>query len=138
MIKIILTTFLLFNLLKADSSYEIKLIESIMLSLYHKDMPIRIYADEETAKLLQDSHNFKILTQCNESVKLLIGKNFQELPKECQEKPLFSTNYREFKNNKNSFGAFYWRKGRPQLKFMSERVSRFNLTLTKNLRKYTE
>jgi len=68
----------------------------------------------------------------------LVGRSFPELPAECQDKPLFSTSYRIYKNLEKSFGAFYWRKGRPQLRFKKEGLERYHLILPEILQRYEE
>jgi hypothetical protein len=135
--KIFLFPLLIYAILSADSNYELKLFETIMPSIF-KNNPIRVYLDDDMRDLLKDSEVFEIVDNCNADVDLLIGKKCLNLQPECKDKALFSTSYRSFKKNKNSFGAFYWRKGRPQLKFNSEVMKRYRIDLPQNLQRYKQ
>ena len=124
-------------MLFAEDSYELKLYESVLPMIF-KNTPIHIYADADIKKLLSKSTLFKIVSVCDNNTTLIIGKNFTNLPESCEDKPLFATSYRWYKNHKNSIGAFYWRKGRPQLKFKKEALYDFNITLPQALSKYAQ
>jgi hypothetical protein len=79
---------------------------------------------------------FNVTSICDDTVSVVIGRRVNDLPLECQDKPIFATNYRVYKKNQNAFGAFYWRKGRPQLKLNKERMQTLNLSLPNDLQKY--
>ena len=51
---------------------------------------------------------------------------------------LFVTDYKLLKKYKNAVGAFYWKKGRPTIIFIRERVERKNISLPSSLEKYLE
>jgi len=121
--------------LLANDMYEIRLLESVLGSLFEVKK-IKVYADADAKTLLQRSEKFEIIDKCNKNVLLLVGSNFQNLPEVCQKKPLFAMSYKNYKKDENAFGAFYWRKGRPQLKFKKERIKKFHLTLPDKLKKY--
>ncbi len=134
--KRIIIIFVFFTtILNASNNYELKLYEKILPPIFSK-IPLTVFADKDANELLNISKKFKIVTNCNEAVVILIGRNFLNIPDDCKDKPIFSTSYRSFKNSKNSFGAFYWRKGRPQIKFKNKVLVRYNLTLPNFLRKY--
>jgi len=135
MIKGLLTLFFTFTLLNAQSNYELKLYETIIPSIF-KDRPIRVYLDKDMQSILQSSKKFAILKVCDASVNILIGNKFDNLPNSCQNKPLFATEYRTFKENRNSFGAFYWRKGRPQIKFKKSTLLRYDIHLPNSFQRY--
>ena len=135
--KILIVLLIYYNCLNASDNYELKLYEKVLPSIFTK-LPIKVFVDKKHRKMLQNSSKFKVVDNCNESVVLLVGKDFTKLPSECKNKPLFSTSYRSFKNDKNSFGAFYWRKGRPQIKFKNDVLDRYNLNLPASLKKYAK
>ena len=132
--KIFLIVFFL-NILLADKNYELKLYEKILPLIFEK-YGIKIFVDNEAKQILKDSKFFIITNNC-QNADLLIGKNKKSFINKCLNKPLFATSYKGFKL-KNSFGAFYWRKGRPQLKFKIDIIEKFNLKLPKNLRRYAQ
>ena len=135
--KIIFILLIFWNILFANNSYELKLYEKILPSIFLQ-MPIKIYTDKDTKKLLVNSDKFDILTTCTDAVVVIVGKNFENISQECTNKPIFATSYRWFKKNQNSFGAFYWRKGRPQLKFKLDILNKYNLVLPDTFEKYAK
>ena len=122
--------------LSADGAYELKLYEKIIPLIFQSDH-IRVYTDKTSKEILMNSKIFEIVQECIDG-DLLIGKDFQELTEHCNTKPIFSTSYQSFKNTQNSFGAFYWRKGRPQIKFNLNRIDMMQLNLPKSLQKYAQ
>ena len=132
--KNIFLTLIFSTVLFAGSSYELKLYEKVLPYIF--ETPIKVYVDDDTKKLLQNSDKFEIVSTCSDAVVLLIGKNFEDLPLKCKEKPLFATSYRWYKNYENTLGAFYWRKGRPQLRFKKDTFKRHNINLPPSLIRY--
>ena len=119
----------------SNNNYELKLYEKILPNIFKKEL--LIYADKNSKEILQDSNILKLTTNCIDA-DIFIGKSFKNLPLKCQDKPIFSTNYRSFLNNDNSIGAFYWRKGRPQIKFKLDVLKRYNLKLSQSLMEFTQ
>jgi len=135
--KSIFFTLILPIFLFANQKYELKLYESIFSSIFdHKD--IKIYADEEHRKMLHESSKLNVVPTCTKETTLLLGKKFINLPDVCKNKPVFSTNYRDYKKMSNSFGVFYWRKGRPQIRFKKKALLLYHITLPKSLQKYAK
>ena len=136
MIKIFIIIVLLITQISAKDDYELKLYERILPVIFNKNI-LNIYTDKKTKDIIKQSDKFNLVIDCN-SATIIIGKDLSYLPNSCLEKPIFSTSYRSYKNTKNSFGAFYWRKGRPQVKFKLEMIKKFELNLPKSLRKYAK
>lgn len=132
--KIILILLLLFAFLNAKDNLTLELYKKVLTSIFHSQT-IKVYTDSETREILQQSSKFEIVDSCDKSVAVLVGK-FSKLSTICKDKPLFSTDYRGFKNTPNSFGAYYWRKGRPQLKFKRKVLDKFHLSLPTTLERY--
>jgi len=133
--KIIFLIVLIFNNLLANKNYELELYEKILPLIFDKSS-IKVYADSEAKQILKNSKIFIIIDSC-QNADLLIGKNKKSFLNKCLNKPLFATSYKGFKL-KNSFGAFYWRKGRPQLRFKLDTINKYKLNLPSNLKRYSE
>ena len=133
--KILIICTFISVILSASNNYELSLYEKVLPTIFIKT-PIRVFVDKEMEELLKHSDKFKIVHTCNKSIVILIGNNFSNLPEVCKDKPFFTTSYKSFKNDENSFGAFYWRKGRPQIRFKKHVVDRYNLKLPYSLKKY--
>ena len=134
---ILIASFVFCNILVANSSYAVKLYEKILPSMI-ENRPIKVFVDKETKELLKNSELFQIVEVCTEKVDILIGQNFHYITEECEKKPIFATNYKTYKKNDNSIGAFYWRKGRPQIIFNSKNLTYFQVPLAVSLRKFQE
>lgn len=135
MIKHFLIILLFESFVFASANYELKLYEKVLPIVLEKEN-IAVYADENSREILKGSHVFELSDDCSKAT-LLIGKDFSTLDKKCFNKPIFATNYRTFKEFNSSFGAFYWRKGRPQIRFSRHRMKAFKFYLPKTLFKYT-
>jgi hypothetical protein len=136
LIKKIIVLFLLTNLLFAKDTYEMKLYEKVIPSLFKKDK-VKVYVDKKVKTLLSRSEKFIFVDDCSDA-SLMIGKKFDNLSNRCKDKPLFATNYRVYKTSLNCFGAFYWRKGRPQLIFKKDMISKFGIELPNSFKKYAK
>ncbi len=133
--KIFLLLLISLSLFARD--YTAKLYEKVLSSIF-EDLPIVVYADRESVKELQKSDIFEIQTRCSDNVDVLVGSRFKDLPTECRNKPLFATTYKAYIQNGNAFGAFYWRKGRPQIHFNKTVLQKFGLELPKRLRRFVD
>ena len=134
--KTLIIVLICINLLDASSNnYELELYETILPNIFQKK--VLAYSDKKTAKILKGSKVITLTKNCHLS-DVLVGKSFNHLPINCQSKPIFSTSHRSFKYINNSIGAFYWRKGRPQIKFRVDNIKKFNLYLSKGLMEFAE
>ena len=126
---------LITNSLSANENYELALYEKILPNILKKDL--LIYTDSKTKEILKHSKSLKITSNCIEA-DVLLGKGFKNLALKCQDKPIFSTSYRSFTNNPNAIGAFYWRKGRPQIKFKLDALDKYKLKLPQSLQEFAK
>jgi hypothetical protein len=46
--------------------------------------------------------------------------------------------FQDYKKDKNAVGAFYWRKGRPQLRLRYEAIKKYNLFLSKDFKDFID
>jgi len=114
------------------NSYEIKLYETIFTKLFNKPV-IYLFVDKNKEEF-KNSKVLKIVNNCKEADIILLYK-LEDL--QCKNKPIFVTNYIDFISS-NAIGAFYWRKGRPQLILNKKSIESYNLHLDKSLLKYLE
>lgn len=134
--KYLLFIFFIPVIILSDSNYELKLFEKIfpLIFSYHE---IIIYADKDSEDIIKNSSTLQLYNDCN-SAELVMAKNLNKLEAECKNLPYFATRYKSYINSKNSIGAFYWRKGRPQLKLNAKNLKKFNLNLPDSLKKYAQ
>ncbi|MEA3227559.1 MAG: hypothetical protein U9P38_00640 [Campylobacterota bacterium] len=134
--KNILLILLVTNILFGNSNYELKLYEKLLPTIFSKTK-LLIYTDRHSEQILKHSNVLNVTQNCEEA-DLLMGKRFINLDERCKNKPLFATSYLSYHNSENSFGAFYWRKGRPQILFNHDLLQHFNLYLPDSLKKYAQ
>lgn len=123
--------------LLSNDNYELKLYQSLLPELFQKENLIVYTQESDQVDIIQHSSILKISYHCSDA-DLVIGKKLDDLPEDCYGKPIFATSYRSYKNSENTFGAFYWRKGRPQVQFKQDVLRRYNLYLPLNLQKYAK
>jgi len=113
-------------------NYELQLYETIFSQLFNSKK-IKVFVDENRGRFLESK--IIILTDDCKKADILVLHHLYNLPLNCQDKPIFTTSYRNYLNE-DVIGAFYWRKGRPQLKLKLQLLEKFNMKITKDLRKY--
>ena len=91
---------------------------------------IKIYTFPNYYKYFSSNH-FVIVKDCNKSD--IVFGNIK-----CYNKPVFTLNYDFYRNYKNAFGVFYYRKGRPQLKFKKYDLIKFFHKIPNKLKGYIE
>jgi len=130
-LKKILLLFISLGILLAFSNEERFLFERLFQSLFNKKI-IKIYTNKEGAKLIKKSRILKIVFTCDKA-DLILGI----VDINCS-KPVFVLNYYIYKNNSNVLGAFYWRKGRPQLRLRKNIIKKYKLNLSKDFEDFLE
>ena len=105
------------------------LLSTILPKIVHKKV-IKVYTIPKYYNYFK-SKNFIIVKECKEC-DIVFGNIL------CDNKPVFALSYDFYKNHKNVFGVFYFRKGRPQLKFKEKALLRFFKTIPKELEEYVE
>ena len=133
--KLLLVFVVVLNIYASDDKYTLRLYEKV-LPLVLSSNDISVYTDKNVKKLFSNNHIFKIVTEC-EQADIIVGSKFENV--EClKKKPLFATSYSSYKNNLNSFGAFYWRKGRPQFRLNKDVIQRYDFILPDSLERFAQ
>ena len=133
MIKQILLFFVSITFVWSSQRYEKTLYEKIFPLIFHKKV-VKIYTDKSNKDIFEKSKKIITVNSCKRS-DMVFGITKAAV---CQDKPLFVTTYREFEKSDNAIGAFYWRKGRPQLRFKENGFKKFHLVLPEVLKKYAQ
>ena len=133
--KILIIIFILNSIVHANTQYELILYERIVPSVFGKNS--KIFVEKNSMELFLNSDKLILVNDCKVA-DVLIGKNFTDLPKECEGKPVFSTSYRSFVGEHNSIGAFYWKRYKPTIIFRNSTLNRFSLALPKSLQRYSK
>jgi hypothetical protein len=111
------------------SNPEEKLFEKLFVTLFNKK-PVYVLTSKpyliEGSKVLIPVHSCK-------KADIILGY----FDTHCK-KPLFVLDYYVYKKDKNALGAFYWRKGRPQLRLREKIIKRYHLHISKDFEEYLE
>lgn len=121
------------SLIFADNTYETTLYEKIFPLMIQKKS-IKVYTADKNKHIFVNSKSIVLTNDCD-SADIVYGKINGG---KCLRKPHFAITYKDFVKDKNAIGAFYWRKGRPQLRFSIKAFKRFHLVLPKILEKYAQ
>ena len=78
-----------------------------------------------------------VVDGCMEADIVILEKK-ENLPKECLSRNIFVLSYKLLIDIPESFGAFFWKKGRPNIVFIESRVRENTLELSEELMPYME
>jgi hypothetical protein len=112
------------------ASAKIELFEKLFTSLFNKPV-VYVLTNNEDLKY-STSRVIKIVNQCD-TADLIVGN----IDKNCS-KPRFLLDYYQFKKDPNAIGAFYWRKGRPQLRLRKKIIKKYHLHVSKDFEDFLE
>jgi len=115
---------------------EQELIVKVLKLLSTKNALVKVY--EHNPAISLKGSTFTTLSQRCDHADIIYGSNFETLPPSCKVLPRFATDYDVFQKDEQVIGAFYWRKGRPQLRFDKERCERFEIFLPEELVRYVQ
>jgi len=135
-ITFILSVFVLFAYDKSDH-LRIQILETIITNItIEKDKKVWC-DDKEILKELANHNNLQVVQNCNDAT-VIILKNKENLSKECKSKYIFTLNYQLLSETKESFGALFWKKGRPNIVILEPRIEEQNIKISKDLEPYLE
>jgi hypothetical protein len=109
---------------------ELKLFEQLFSSLFNKKT-IYVYTSPKFDKIFKESKVLIPVKECKKA-DIVFG-----VLKKCN-KPIFVLNYYVYKSNPDVLGAFYWRKGRPQLRLRKKIILKYNLHIDKTFEDFLE
>ncbi len=136
----LIITFLLsaLFLFASDSNHlKVKILDGIFSEI-SINKPIKIWSDD--VKLLTEfkrSSKFKTTTKCSEANIIVIQRK-KNLSRRCRRKHIFVLSYDLLSEINNSFGALFWKKGRPNIVILQPRIKKAHIGITKNLDPYLE
>jgi len=112
------------------ASAKIELFEKLFTTLFQKPI-VYVLTNNDDIKY-STSKVLKIVNNC-EDADIVVGN----IDKNCT-KPRFLLDYYHFKKNPKAIGAFYWRKGRPQLRLRKKMIEEYRLHISKDFEDFLE
>ena len=128
--KTIVAVFVISAVLFAEEIKGLKELLNYLFPLITHKRIVKVYTLPRYYNYFQSNH-FIITTNCKKSDIIFGNIN-------CKNKPIFALSYDFYLKNQNVIGAFYYRKGRPQLKFKKSRFLRFFKEIPKEIKDYME
>jgi len=113
-----------------SSQIEAKLYDKLFTTLFVKKI-VKVYTENPEIKKLKFK-NIIFVDDCNKA-DVVIGK----INKNCS-KPIFVLSFKDYRNMKNAVGAFYWRKGRPQLRLRFPVIKKYHLFLSNDFKDFID
>lgn len=139
MIKVIFLLFLsTFTLFASDiNPIKVKILEKIISNISINE-DIKIWSDDKNILLsLKENNKLKTVNSCDEASILIINEK-SSLTNSCYSKYIFVQNYNLLREIPQSFGALFWKKGRPNIVIVEPRISNQSISVTDGLKPYLE
>ena len=115
-----------------DSHWEKMIIEKILQSVSNQK-ELSIYTqDDNVLTMLKGIKNIHISHSCEKADFILAKLDNNTL---CN-KPELLFSYNEYRHSSSAIGVFFWQKGRPTIRFSSQRLKFFGLHVDGELSKF--
>lgn len=113
------------TLAQQDPQYiEVRLLEKVLSDMFDSSKVFVCLYDTNKAQTIKKYSDKIIITDCQNAQIILTDKHIPE-----NSKPVFVLNDELLRTLKNAIGGLYWKKGRPQLIFLEDRLDKFNIKL---------
>lgn len=139
--KAIVLTLFLVILSSASENKDViraQIIEKILSNIYINEV-ITVWSDnKELIAEFKKNSNLTTTVNCEKATIIVIENKETIKHDACKNKPIFVLNYNLLKDIPNSFGAFFWKKGRPNIVIIEPRTASQNIKVSKELNAYIE
>ena len=132
---LLLTLYIITLGYSSASLQEIKIHDTIAKALFYKDN-ISVYVNDNELKNNIEQYSNVMISTTEENAQYIILSKKQNIFN--TKALLFVTSYKLLKYYKNAIGAFYWKKGRPTIIFIKDRVERLGKIIPKSFYKFYE
>lgn len=131
--------FLIVTASASESKYVIKaqILEKIFTNISIKNELIIWSDNKELLSELKKKTGLTTSMECKDA-SFIILKDKKNLKEECYKKSIFVLDYPLLKEIPQSFGAMFWKKGRPNIVIIAPRVKEQSIKVSDKLNKYTE
>jgi len=118
------------------SLIKVKILETIMQEL-SVDSKKLIWSDNsQLLAKLEDRNNLNIVSNCEDASLIIVER--LDLSQGCKNKNIFVLNYDLLSKIDNSFGALFWKKGRPNIIILEPRINKQSIKINDKLKPYLE
>ncbi|MDD5399875.1 MAG: hypothetical protein PHQ93_01630 [Sulfurimonas sp.] len=137
--RTVIGVFFLIALAFADNTHAIKaeILEKIFANISMKKGLVIWSDDKELIEEFDKKGSYATTAYCKDAT-LLILENKKNLDKTCHEKAIFVLDYALLKEVPQSFGAIFWKKGRPNIVIIAPRAKAQSIIVSDKLDDYVE
>lgn len=137
---IIITLLLTASLLASENKEAVRaqIIEKILSNISIGRAKIVWSDNKELIAGFKKNGDLTTAVNCEKATIVVIENKENIQPDACKNKPVFVLNYNLLKDIPESFGAFFWKKGRPNIVIIQPRTESQNITVSKELTAYVE
>ena len=135
LIFLLLVVSLAFGYEEEIHKVEAKILSEMAHILAKKSKKVKVATSPDLKYIIKYSKILYQVNNCKKAQILITGD--EKLLKRCN-KPAIVTRYYLLKKYKNAIGAIYWKKGRPNVVFVKDRLEMFKIRLPDRYRKYLE
>ncbi|MBC8237760.1 MAG: hypothetical protein H8E76_05965 [Helicobacteraceae bacterium] len=114
-----------------------KIVQAIVATVNTYDQAVWIQKNDKELLELLDVNRFNISDTCKDAG-VLILQSSTSFSGACKDKPIVVLDYDILKDHKNAVAAFFWKKGRPNIVFIKDRIEKFNIVLPPSYEIYLE
>jgi hypothetical protein len=115
----------------------VKIITKILSEISINDT-IKVWSDnKEILNRLQINNKIKVEKECIDS-NVIILEHKDNLEELCGDKYIFVLNYKLLSDIEQSFGALFWKKGRPNIIILEPRIKTQGISVSQDLEPYIE
>ena len=137
--KLFITFLLSFSILFASDGgvIRVQILEKIFSGLSIEE-EIVIWTDNKNLLDIFEEHERYKVTQDCQDANFVILENSSDLKPVCLDKNIFVLNYTLLTDLPQSFGALFWKKGRPNIILLEPRIKANSIKVSKELEPYLE
>lgn len=134
--------FILFSLLFSIASSNekesaTKIIKAIVKVINTSSQEIWIDSEDQKITQLVNTKKLNFTNNCQDASVVILRKD-SVLSDRCKEIPILVLDYNLLNKYDNSVSAFFWKKGRPNIVFLKDRIEKFNINLPLSYKIYEE
>nr|WP_321266491.1 hypothetical protein [uncultured Sulfurimonas sp.] len=119
------------------NNLRVEIIEKI-ISEISIDKEVVLWSDNKKIQnILKTNNKLKTTKNCEDAT-IIILEDEENLSKSCDSKHIFVLNYDLLSKISKSFGALFWKKGRPNIVIIKPRITEQYIEVSSDLKPYME
>ncbi len=135
--KIILILILFSTFISASNDISTKIVATLLKQLAGNKYKVWLNTHTDKNPITINKKHLNIINNCEDASVLLLYSDIS-IDNKCKNKIILVLDYTLLHKYTNAVGAFYWKKGRPNIVFIRSRLKQHNIKLSESYDKYIE